>query len=96
MYLTVKTPNELPEHLLSYFNFTLLLQEDEGCEASSKLAAMEADGLSLEVEEEGEQSLSEEEQDNSVKQVTLFKFYLNRKTPQVFPTFVDCVCGDSG
>lgn len=44
---------------------------------------MEADGLSLEVEEEGEQSLSEEEQDNSVKQVTLFKFDLNKnKTPQ--------------
>lgn len=35
---------------------------------------MEAEGLSLEKEEDGEQSLSEGEQDYSVKQVILLKF----------------------
>lgn len=53
---------------------------------------MEADGLSLEKEEEGEQSLSEGEQDYSVKQVALFKFDL-KTTLQAFSTLVDCVCG---
>lgn len=58
---------------------------------------MEADVLSLEKEEEGEQSLSEGEQDYSVKQVILFKLDLKKKQSlQAFPTLVDCACGGSG
>lgn len=57
---------------------------------------MEADVLSLEKEEEGEQSLSEGEQDYSVKQVILFKLDLKKKSLQAFPTLVDCACGGSG
>lgn len=45
---------------------------------------MEADGLSLEKEDEGEQSLSEGEQDYSAKQVILFKLDLKKNPFRLF------------
>lgn len=78
--VTVNLRNSLTPSLPIILSFYLVvissLKENEGCEASSKLPAMEADGLSLEEGEEGEESLGEGEQDCSVKQVILFYFHL--------------------
>ncbi|XP_011603122.2 cdkn1a interacting zinc finger protein 1a [Takifugu rubripes] len=63
-----RSSQEFVEHLQSLEHRQKVEKENEGCEASSKLPAMEADGLSLEEGEEGEESLGEGEQDSSVKQ----------------------------
>lgn len=71
--VTVPLRNSLTPSLPMILSFDLVvicsLKENEGCEASSKLPAMEADGLSLEEGEEGEESLGEGEQDSPGKQV---------------------------
>lgn len=64
---------------MSSFTVLCWLQENEGSEA------METDGVSLAEAEEGEESLSEGEQDYSVNQVISFKYNLKKSQLQASP-----------